>query len=148
MTLEEVFDKIDDGIMDAFSMVNSDPAEYVYIRPASIENVYCRVSNSATEDGQFDLHISWTAPWNGVKPDYYGVWMHQPYKEFTANSTEFVFPNCTPEVEYDLWVRPYQYDRISGDSFKGSYSDKFTCRCNPGSQAIKKLPEVTDGQNQ
>jgi protein O-mannose beta-1,4-N-acetylglucosaminyltransferase len=139
--IEEILNLVDDGISEGFDLVNSDPGEYVYIRPASVENVYCRVANSTERENHLDLYISWTAPWNGVKPDFYGLWMHQAYKEFVSNSTDYVFESCIPDMEYDIWVRPYTIDRLSGENFKGAYSDKFTCKCSHDAKAIKKKRE-------
>lgn len=135
--IEEVFDLIDDGIMDAYQQITSDPADWVYIRPASIENMYCKVASSSEDPEQLDLSISWTKPWNGVRPDFYGIWVHQLYTEVTSNTTEHVFAGCKAGMEYDLWVRPYTVDPITKEVFKGSYSDKFSCVCALDTKAVK-----------
>lgn len=137
--IEEVMDLIDDGLQDCAKMANVDPGDYVYIRPASIEHVYSKVENNTKKADQLDLHLSWTKPWNGVKPDFYGMWVHQNYQEINTEGpdTNLIIRNCTPELEYDIWVRPYMIDPLTKDVFKGAYSDKFTCICNHNSTAVR-----------
>lgn len=142
--IEELFDLIDDGIEEGAAAVNADPADWVFIRPASIENVYCKTEVNEDDPDQLDMTISWTKPWNGVKPDFYGIWVHQSFKELNTKGkeTHHVFQNCTKDVDYDLWVRPYMMDQVSKEITKGAYSDKFICKCSPDSQAVRSKLEV------
>lgn len=140
--LDEVMDLIDDGIPEALKLAQIRPQDLVYVRPGSIEQVYCRVRPSPTNQTSQDLLISWTLPWNGVIPSYFGVWIHQPFKEFIANDTSLVLPDCVADGRYDVWVRPYVTDPISGAAYKGAYSDKFTCTCQ--ANAVAKRAKVDE----
>jgi len=137
--LEELMDTIDEGLLDGVKQVNSDPGDFVYIRPASIENVYCKVASSEADPEQLDLSVSWTKPWNGVRPDFYGIWVHQTFQEYNTDgpALEFVLPGCNSTMEYDIWVRPYTIDQVTKEVFKGAYSDKFTCKCALDTNAVR-----------
>lgn len=132
--LNEIMDVIDDGILSSLKkLVDEDPKKMVRLRPGLIESVKCRVSSNPANNTQMDLHISWSDPWNGVKASQYGIWIHQPFKEFLSTINEMVLENCTPKQKYDIWVRPYkkEYSMKTGQEeiFRGTYSDKYTCNC-------------------
>lgn len=86
--------------------------------PIDLSSIKCNAdgkSNSVTVD--------WTAPWNGVAPDYYSVWEHIAFKEFLSNTTSIVLQNSVykPGIVLQIWVRPMM------NGWTGKYSSKFEC---------------------
>lgn len=136
--LNEIMDVIDDGILHSSEkLIFEDPKKLIHLRPGLVESVKCRVSANPLNSTLLDLHISWSDPWNGVKASQYGIWIHQPFKEFITTTNELTFEGCTPKQKYDIWVRPYRKE-YSGKSrneelYRGTYSDKFTCACEMNS---------------
>lgn len=144
--LPELFATIDDGLPEALDQLAVVPQSLVQIRPGVISNVRCKVrppspaSQPLTNSTMLVMDVSWDEPWNGVIPDKYGIWVHQPYEEFFTDSPSFTPPPCAYGTRYDMWVRSYV--RGVGDAARGGnlvksqYSEKVTCYCRPDAVAL------------
>lgn len=147
--LPELFATIEDGLADSLTHLSTSPQSFVQIRPGVVSNIRCKVRPPSlvdlplTNSTQLVMDISWDEPWNGVIPEKYGIWMHQPYEEFFSPSPSFTPPPCAYGSRYDMWVRSYvtavggkEHD---GEMIKSQYSEKVTCYCRP--DAVAKLGE-------
>lgn len=138
VNITELVDLIDEGLKDGLKQLETDVVSWVTLRPGPVETVRCRTMASPENPAELDLHISWSQPWNGVRPSFYGIWMHQPYQEMFSNTTELVVPSCERNSRLDLWVRPYiRIGAPGSEPTKGAYSEKYTCWCDPDRQAEK-----------
>lgn len=142
---------INGALKEALAAIDTDPHTLVTIRPAVIDNVQCFVQvppntpQPFTNNTKLDLEIRWDSPWNGVIPDRYGIWVHQPYKEFITEQNKLRIPSCAYGSKFDIWVRSYinRFSSSSGsgsDSIRSPYSEKVTCYCKPDTVARKTDP--------
>lgn len=140
--LPELFSLIEETLPESIKLLDIPPQAYVNIRPGVIDSVRCKVQVPPGIDAtrldnstKLDVEISWDEPWNGVVPDKYGVWIHQPYQELFSTRPLLIPPQCVNGSKYDIWVRSYVTMPGSGDVIKSQYSEKFICPCVPGGVA-------------
>ncbi|PJF17442.1 hypothetical protein PSACC_02748 [Paramicrosporidium saccamoebae] len=131
--LSELYDAIDDAFADSLKLLDISPQSFVAIRPGIIDTVRCSVRappgldhSKLTNTTQLQMDISWDEPWNGVQPDKYGIWIHQPYQEFFSTSPMLEPPKCAYGSKYDIWVRSYVAVPNTDGLIKSQYSEKFT----------------------
>jgi protein O-mannose beta-1,4-N-acetylglucosaminyltransferase len=144
--ISELFAAIGDAMPDALRLLDIDAQNYVQIRPGVIDTIRCKVHIPEGVDSlrldnstKLDVEISWDEPWNGVQPDKYGVWMHQPYQEFFTTKPSIIPPACPYGGRYDVWVRSYVRMPGSNELIKSQYSEKFTCMCTPTTNTRRDL---------
>ena len=135
--IDELLRVIDEGLTESHDLVVDTKPRY-HVAPAGVEQVRCETVKRADAEETYDLRVSWTLPWNGGIADRYGLWVHQVYTELVSNTTDIDLRHCEYAAEYDLWVRPHYRDRLTGDWQLGVYSDKFTCKCMPGTSALRE----------
>lgn len=145
--LEEIYAAINDALKESLDLLDQDPMASIIIRPGVIDTIRCSASlpsgmdiNKMTNDTLLSLQIQWDEPWNGVIPEKYGIWMHQPYKEYFSNKPSLVIPDCKSGARFDFWVRSYLTIPGQVDPIKSQYSEKHTCYCTPNTNAKKTAP--------
>lgn len=140
--LPELYATIEEAIPDALQLLDVNPQKFVQIRPGVIDTVRCAVrvppgvdANKLTNTTRLTMEISWDEPWNGVAPEKYGIWIHQPFEEFFSPRPALDPPPCTYGSRYDIWVRSYVKTPDTGELIKSQYSEKYTCFCRPDAKA-------------
>jgi protein O-mannose beta-1,4-N-acetylglucosaminyltransferase len=135
--INELLRVIDEGLTESHDIVNDKKPLY-QVAPAGVEHLYCETVQRPDEEEAYDLKVSWSLPWNNVPAPEYGLWVHQIFAELVSNTTSLTLEHCEFGQDYDLWVRPHSINKLTQEKVIGVYTDKFTCKCAPGAQALRE----------
>eukprot|EP00158_Paraphelidium_tribonemae_P005661 Partr_v1_DN27451_c0_g1_i2_m71638 putative Glycosyltransferase len=123
VNIDEVHDLIVDGMheVDEKDYINSKFAPSIL--PAKIDANSITCAALISEGRLMSILVTWNTPWNGAKPDSYGVWEHVAYNEYLTdvNSAHIQNPLYQNNTKLGLWVRTYTA------GIKSPYSDRHDC---------------------
>ena len=125
VNIEEIIELVADGIdqsmgklIEEKSFTGKKNIKLDYLRPSKIERAEC-----STETPN-KITLKWSLPWNTVKPEKYGIWVHQTYQEYFSSESEFLL-DCDSGKVYEFWIRPFAKNR----NYTAGYSEKVSCMC-------------------